>query len=100
MNIKTTDQERWELYGILDLREKLSCGEAYLRPGKMASGPPTYSGKKGTLPTEAGSQMVDIHLTINDWFICRAHRYVMPDESELTGPDPKLIRMDDLVLQQ
>ena len=100
MRMKTTDEERWELYRVLDLHRKLASGEAYLRPGKTASEPPRRVGKKGTLPNETRSQMVDIYLAINDWFICRAHRYVMPDGSGFTGPDPKLIRIDDLILRQ
>lgn len=44
--------------------------------------------------------MVNIKLRINDYLICVAHRYVRSDGVQLTGPDPKYIRLDDLALRE
>ena len=44
--------------------------------------------------------MVRIKLTVNDWLICYAHQYVSASESEITGPDPKWIAVDDVIFTQ
>ena len=44
--------------------------------------------------------MVNIRLTINDWLLCKAHQYVNADGSDYTEPDPKWIRVDDVVFKQ
>lgn len=44
--------------------------------------------------------MVQIKLTVNDWILCLAHHYVNPDGSDYTEPDPKWIRVDDVVFKQ
>ena len=43
--------------------------------------------------------MIEIRLTVNDHLICRAHRYVL-GQREITGPDPKSFRIDDLRITQ
>ena len=80
----------WEFYAILGLRNKLARGQAYIRPRRTSKNPP-----RGDFPEGTRSQTVDILLTINDYWICRAHRYVIGSQ-EVTGPDPKQIRIDDL----
>ena len=44
--------------------------------------------------------MVEIRLTVNGWLLCYAHQYVNPDGSDYTGPDPKAIRVDDVIFKQ
>lgn len=44
--------------------------------------------------------MVNIRLTINDYLICIAHRYAIPGGRAVTGPDPKYIRLDQLIISQ
>ena len=39
--------------------------------------------------------MVEIRLAINDHLLCRAHRYILGNR-EITGPDPKYFRIDNL----
>ena len=46
------------------------------------------------------SQLIKIHLTVNNYFICLAHRYISPNGDQLTEPDPKRINIDDLSLIQ
>ncbi|MCI0786356.1 MAG: hypothetical protein J4O09_08585 [Chloroflexi bacterium] len=90
-----TDDERWELYAILDIRQKLAKGQVYIVPGRIMSGPP-----KGDFPPGTRSQMIEIRITVNEWFLCYAHRYVLEDGTPYTEPDPKLIRIDELVFKQ
>ena len=92
--IKFTPEERWELYRVLDLRNKLRNGQAYIRPFRTARNRPN-----GDLPADTRSQTVDILLTINDHRICRAHRYVRGSQ-EVTGPDPKYFQIDDLEISE
>ncbi len=79
-----TDEERWELYRILDLRYKLGNGQAYEEIRSV---------------TRRGSRMVNIRLTVNDYLICIAHRFLRPDDL-VTGPDPKYFHIDDLRIGQ
>lgn len=58
-------------------------------------GPP-----RGSFPIGTRSQMIEIRLSINNWFLCYAHRYVRADGTPYTEPDPKLLRIDDLVFKQ
>lgn len=44
--------------------------------------------------------MVEIRLSVNDWFLCYAHHYIGPFDDELTEPDPKAIRIDDVMFKQ
>lgn len=44
--------------------------------------------------------MVRIKLTVNDWFICYAHQYVNANGTDFTGPDPKWLRIDDVIFKQ
>lgn len=59
------------------------------------TGPP-----KGHWPPGTRGRMVDIFLTVNDWRLCVANQFVDADGIELTGPDPKYIRIDDVVFMQ
>ena len=93
--VNTTPEERWELYLILDLRNKLRTGLAYLEERKTSINPPG-----GDFPPGTRSQMVNIRLKINDYLICIAHRYTVPGGRQVTDPDPKYIRLDHLVLSQ
>ena len=61
----------------------------------MSKGPP-----RGNFPLSVRSRMINIKLTVNDWLLCRAHQYVNADGSFYTGPDPKWIRVDDVMFQQ
>jgi hypothetical protein len=58
-------------------------------------GPP-----KGNFPDGIQSRMIEIRLTVNNWFLCYAHQYVTKEGAEYTQPDPKLIRVDNLVWKQ
>lgn len=79
-----TDEERWELYRILDLRNKLGNGQAYEEIRRVM---------------RRGSRIVNIKLTVNDYLICVAHRYLRED-GVLKEPDPKYFQIDDLRIGQ
>lgn len=92
--LKSTDEERWELYAALHIREKLANGQAYIRVRRTSRPAPGRGLRPGTV-----SQRIDIHLSVNDYRICMAHRY-FHESGPVTGPDPKLIQIDDLILKQ
>ena len=94
VRIKFTPEERWELYSVLDLRNKLATGQAYITPGRTSAHQPA-----GNFPPGTRGQMVEIRLTINDHLICLAHRHIRGLQ-EITGPDPKFFRIDDLEITQ
>ena len=56
--------------------------------------------RRWNFPPETRSQMVNIKLTVNDWLLCIAHQYVNAYGSDYTAPDPKWIRVDDLIVKQ
>ena len=58
-------------------------------------GPP-----KGNFPPGTQSRMVRIYMTVNNWLLCVAHQYVSLTGQDITGPDPKYIRVDDVVFKQ
>ena len=93
--VDTTDQERYELYRILDIRRKLESGQAYLEETRVMSGRISGNFQPGTR-----SRMVRIRLTINDWVLCYAHQYANSAGIGITGPDPKAIMVDDVVFRQ
>ena len=90
----STPEERWELYAVLDIRNKLANGQAYL---KVMKSKPVAAGRG--FPAGTLSEVVNIYLTVNDYRICTAHRYSR-GANPVTGPDPKLIQVDDLILKQ
>ena len=79
-----TDEERWELYRILDLRYKLRNGQAYEETKRIM---------------KRGSMMVNIRLTVNDYLICVAHRYLRED-GVLKETDSKYFKIDTLRIGQ
>ena len=79
-----TNEERWELYRVLDIRSKLRNGQAYEENRRVM---------------RSGSRMVNIRLTVNDYLICIAHRFLGPD-GLVTGPDPKYFHIDNLRIGQ
>ena len=83
------------MYAILDIRRKLENGQAYLEVIRDMSG----RSPRG-FPPGARSRMVVIRLTINNFAICYAHQYVSASGIPITRPDPKWIRVDDLILKQ
>ena len=95
MVLRVADEERWELYRVLDVRGKLENGQAYLRHKRLMTGPP-----KGDWPPGTRGRMVDILLTVNDWKLCVANQFVDADGVELTEPDPKYIQIDDVAFKQ
>ena len=88
--IQATPEELWELYSVLDIRNKLENGQAYIRPYRTGNQQP-----EGDFPRGTRGQMVEIRLTVNDHLLCRAHRYILGNR-EITGPDPKYFRIDNL----
>ena len=91
--IHSSDQERREIYRILDIREKLLSDQAYLKVRRQGNNQPA-----GDFPRETRSQLIEIRLSLNDHLLCVAHRYVLPSGSEWTQPDPKSIQIDELAL--
>lgn len=83
-----------DLYRVLSLRDKLATGQAILEPlGK--STPDYHTGDYGD---RVKSQMVNITLSVNGYRICVAHRMLI-DGKPPTEPDPKYIRIDELILR-
>jgi hypothetical protein len=93
--VPSTDQERRDIYRALNLREKLLTSQAYLTVLSESNNHPG-----GNFPFGTRSQMVEIHLAVNHFVICLAHRYVWPNGNQMTEPDPKRITIDDLSLIQ
>ena len=91
--VRSSDQERREIYRVLHIRDKLISGQAYLTVRWEGKNRP-----RGNFPAGSRSQIVDIRLAINDYLICMAHRYVDGVGREITEPDPKRIEIDDLAL--
>ena len=96
VQLATTDYERRELYRALDIRAKLANGQLYRQTYRESSGPPPY----GNFPPGVRSRMIYIKLAVNDWVLCLAHHYVNADGSDYTEPDPKWIRVDDVLFKQ
>ena len=95
VSIPIPDSELHELYRVLDIRRKLNTGQAYTKVYRTMASP-----RRGNFPLGTRSQMVEIRLTVNDWILCYAHQYVNADGSDYTGPDPKWIRVDDVLFKQ
>lgn len=93
--VETTDEERRELYRILEIRRKLVDGQAYLEEARAMRGPP-----RGNFPIGTRSRIVRIRLAVNDWVLCYAHQYVSASGMDITGPDPKAIMVDEVVFRQ
>ncbi len=81
VRVRSTDDDRRELYQVLNLREKLRTGQAYLNEVRVSKHDPR-------------SRMVQVRLTVNDYAICLAHQFGH------SGPDPKRIDIDDLSYTQ
>ena len=95
VSIAVPNSELYELYRVLDVRRKLDTGQAYTEVRRTMAGP-----LRGSFPPGTRSRMVRIRLRVNDWFLCYAHQYVNADGSDHTGPDPKWIRVDDVIFKQ
>ena len=93
--VETTDEERYELYRILDIRRKLESGQAYLEEARVMRGP-----SRGNFPPGTRSRIVRIRLAINDWVLCYAHQYTNANGVGITRPDPKSIIIDDVTFRQ
>ena len=94
VSLPVTDSERYELYDMLDVRGKLESGQAYIEEARVMSGPP-----RGNFPPRTCSRMVRIKLAVNDWVLCYAHQYVSASGTAVTRPDPKWIRVDDVIFK-
>ena len=93
MDIALTAQEMRDLYGVLNLRDKLKSGQVILEPR-----PTRINYHTGTYGDEVTSQMVDIKLSANGYRIGVAHRMLI-DGSPPTEPDPKYIEIDELKIR-
>lgn len=83
-----------DIYHALNLRSKLTDGQAFLEQKSIASD--SHKGKYGD---EVRTQIVNIKLASNGYRICLAHRYLKEEDgSPLTEPDPKYIHVDELKL--
>lgn len=95
MTLKSTDEERREIYRALDIKRKIENGQVYMRTRRLHKGPPS-----GDFPEGTRSRLVEIYLTENDWYLCLAQHYIRPDGTDHTEPDPKYLRIDNLILKQ
>ena len=95
VSVPTSDSDRYELYRVLDIRQKLTDGQAYIEEIRVMSRPPP-----GIFPPGTRSRIVRIRLTVNDYTICLAHQYVSATGADVTGPDPKWIAIDDVIFKQ
>ena len=94
--LPVTDDERRAIYRSLDVRAKIQSGQIYVKEGRVMTGI-----KAGTnLPEGTVSRIVRLYLTVNDYYLCNAHQYVNPDGTDYTEPDPKYLRIDDVVFSQ
>ena len=94
--ISVTADERRTIYRALDISGKIQSGQAYVKVARVMAGI-----KEGThVPEGTASRMVRIYLRINDYFLCYAHHYVNPDGTDYTEPDPKYLRIDDVVFSE
>ena len=81
-----------DMYRVLNLRSKLESGQAVLERRKLGD---LHIAEYGD---EVRSETLNIKLAINNYRICVAHRYLKPDGSPHTEPDPKHIHVDELKL--
>ena len=95
LTVRVSDQTRREIYGVLNLRDKIESGQAYLETRRNHRRQPD-----GDFPPGTRSEMVNIRLSINDFLICVAHRYITDQGRSYTQADPKRINIDDLSLVQ
>ena len=93
--IRSSDRERREIYRVLNITNKLLTGQAYLTVRWEGKNQP-----RGDFPPGSRSQIVDISLTVNDYLICVAHRFVDAEGHPLTQPDPKRVDIDDLIIRE
>ena len=80
----------------MNVRAKLASDQLYTQIYHESQNPPP----SGNFPLGVRSRMIHIKLTVNDWVLCLAHHYVNPDGSDYTEPDPKWIRVDDVIFKQ
>ena len=85
------DDERHSILTALDLERKVADG--YLE--KVVDNRP---GLGNSLPTGTISQIVRYIVSHNGWTLVKAHQYMAPDRSIFGGPDPKYMRINDVVL--
>lgn len=95
VSVPTSDSERYELYRVLDMRKELADGQAYLEEVRVMSRPPS-----GSFPQGTRSRIVRIKLTVNDYTICLGRHHVSATGTDVTGPDPKWIAIDDVIFKQ
>ena len=95
MSVAASDTELRQLYRILDIRQKLDSGQAYVEVRRTMVRPP-----RGNFPPGTRSRMINIRLTVNDWLLCKAHHYINADGTDYTEPDPKWIRVDDVEFKE
>ena len=95
VRVRSTDDERRNLFQVLNLREKLRTSQAYLTVRRESKRGPGRG-----LPDGTRSQLVEIRLSVNHYLIRIAHRYITPEGRGYTQPDPKRINIDDLALIQ
>jgi hypothetical protein len=64
---------------------------------KSLKGPPEYITPNGDLPKGTVSEVVYYTVKVNGWKVVKAHQYRLPGGSVRNGPDPKYIRLDDVI---
>ena len=97
VRIRVDDDVRREVYRVLNLRDKLETGQAYIEVRHTHPHQPD-----GDFPAGTRGQIPNLKLAVNDFRICVAHRFVVVLDNfrPLGQPDPKRIDIDELSLIQ
>ena len=86
---------RYSIFHGLDLEAKAGTIIDILI--RTLPGPPKYITPHGDLPVGTVSEIVRYIVRANGWVVVKAHQYRLPDGSIRGGPDPKYIRLGDIV---
>ena len=90
------DPLRYSIFHSLNLEAKV--GSIIETRIETLPGPPKYITPKGNLPVGTVSELIYYRVRANGWVVVKAHQYRLPNGTVRGGPDPKYIRLDDIVL--
>jgi len=93
IKVECSNEERYSILAALRLEDKVADG--YLE--KRVENHP---GLGNRLPEGTVSQIVRYIVKHNNWMLVKAHQYMALDGRIFGGPDPKYIRLNDVVLVQ
>jgi len=97
MKVEVPNSFRYQVFESLDLDSKVETG-ILERSITQRPGPSPNIVPYGDLPVGTVSEIVEFKVVANGWRLVRAHQYRLPNGEVRGGPDPKYIRLDDIVI--